>query len=266
MAGRGTDILLGGNPEYMARQQSLNEGVAEKVIKGEEKYVDDDEFVNFFHIDSFYRVQARRLGSHLHPLQAPVRRRAQASRQPRRPAHRRHRTARSPPHRQPAARPRRPPGRSGLVALLPVARRRPDAHLRLRPHLRPDAAARHGRRRADRTRHGQPRHRARAEAGRSAELRRPQAPARVRRRDEQAARERLHAAPRDPRGQDSPQRRRNQRHPRLRHGHGRRTVRREGRRVHRPRGRDRRVGHPCPAARAHAAVRARRRRLRLDPV
>ena len=57
MAGRGTDILLGGNPEYMARQQSLNEGVAEKVIKGEEKYVDDDEFVNFFHIDSFYRVK-----------------------------------------------------------------------------------------------------------------------------------------------------------------------------------------------------------------
>jgi preprotein translocase subunit SecA len=57
MAGRGTDILLGGNPEYMARQQSLNEEVAEKVAKGEEKYVDDDEFVNFFHIDSFYRVK-----------------------------------------------------------------------------------------------------------------------------------------------------------------------------------------------------------------
>ena len=57
MAGRGTDILLGGNPEYMARQQSLNEGVAEKVLKGEEKYVDDEEFVNFFHIDSFYRVK-----------------------------------------------------------------------------------------------------------------------------------------------------------------------------------------------------------------
>ncbi len=57
MAGRGTDILLGGNPEYMARQQSLNEGVAEKVVKGEEKYVDDDEFVHFFHVDSFYRVK-----------------------------------------------------------------------------------------------------------------------------------------------------------------------------------------------------------------
>ncbi|MGH9222171.1 MAG: preprotein translocase subunit SecA [Vicinamibacterales bacterium] len=57
MAGRGTDILLGGNPEYMARQQSLNEGVAEKVVKGEEKYVDDDEWVNFFHVDAFYRVK-----------------------------------------------------------------------------------------------------------------------------------------------------------------------------------------------------------------
>ena len=57
MAGRGTDILLGGNAEYMARQQSLNEGVAEKVAKGEEKYVDDDEFVNFFHVDAFYRVK-----------------------------------------------------------------------------------------------------------------------------------------------------------------------------------------------------------------
>ncbi|HYB94381.1 MAG TPA: preprotein translocase subunit SecA [Vicinamibacterales bacterium] len=57
MAGRGTDILLGGNPEYMARQQSLNEGVAEKVARGEEKYVDDDEWVNFFHVDSFYRVK-----------------------------------------------------------------------------------------------------------------------------------------------------------------------------------------------------------------
>src|SRR5690606_1886954 len=56
MAGRGTDILLGGNPEYMARQQALAEEVAEKLPKGEEKFVDDDEFVYFFHIDSFYRV------------------------------------------------------------------------------------------------------------------------------------------------------------------------------------------------------------------
>src|SRR5204862_5322046 len=56
MAGRGTDILLGGNAEHMARQQCLSEEVAEKVPKGEEKYVDDEEFVYFFHVDSFCRV------------------------------------------------------------------------------------------------------------------------------------------------------------------------------------------------------------------
>jgi preprotein translocase subunit SecA len=56
MAGRGTDILLGGNAEHMARQQALSEEVAEKLSKGEEKFVDDEEFVYFFHIDSFYRV------------------------------------------------------------------------------------------------------------------------------------------------------------------------------------------------------------------
>ncbi len=56
MAGRGTDILLGGNAEHMARQQALAEEVAEKLPKGEEKFVDDEEFVYFFHVDSFYRV------------------------------------------------------------------------------------------------------------------------------------------------------------------------------------------------------------------
>src|SRR5687767_12135579 len=57
MAGRGTDILLGGNPEHMARQQLLAEELAEKLPKGEEKFVDDDEFVYFFHVDAFYRVR-----------------------------------------------------------------------------------------------------------------------------------------------------------------------------------------------------------------
>jgi preprotein translocase subunit SecA len=57
MAGRGTDILLGGNAEHMARQQALNEGVAEKLPRGEERFVDDDEFVYFFMVDTFYRVK-----------------------------------------------------------------------------------------------------------------------------------------------------------------------------------------------------------------
>jgi preprotein translocase subunit SecA len=56
MAGRGTDILLGGNAEHMARQQALAEGMAEKLPRGEEKYVDDEAFVYFFHVDSFHRV------------------------------------------------------------------------------------------------------------------------------------------------------------------------------------------------------------------
>ena len=56
MAGRGTDILLGGNPEYMARQQALAEEVAERLPQEEAKFVDDSEFVYFFHLDNFYRV------------------------------------------------------------------------------------------------------------------------------------------------------------------------------------------------------------------
>src|SRR6476659_4036929 len=56
MAGRGTDILLGGNAEFMARQQSLAEEIAERLPKGEERFVDDEQFAYFYHLDGFYRV------------------------------------------------------------------------------------------------------------------------------------------------------------------------------------------------------------------
>jgi preprotein translocase subunit SecA len=56
MAGRGTDILLGGNPEFMARQQCLVQEIAERLPKGEERFSGDDEFVYFYHLDAFYRV------------------------------------------------------------------------------------------------------------------------------------------------------------------------------------------------------------------
>jgi preprotein translocase subunit SecA len=56
MAGRGTDILLGGNPEFMARQQSLAEQIAERLPKGQERFVEDEQFVYFYHLDAFYRV------------------------------------------------------------------------------------------------------------------------------------------------------------------------------------------------------------------
>ena len=56
MAGRGTDILLGGNPEYMARQQALKEEVAEEVPKDEFRVVDDESFVYFSQEDRYYRA------------------------------------------------------------------------------------------------------------------------------------------------------------------------------------------------------------------
>ena len=59
MAGRGTDILLGGNAEFMARQRSLADDLAERLPRGQERYVDDEEFVYFFHIDGFFRVPRR---------------------------------------------------------------------------------------------------------------------------------------------------------------------------------------------------------------
>ena len=56
MAGRGTDILLGGNAEFMARQQSLAEEIAERLPKGEERFVEDENYAYFYHLDAFYRV------------------------------------------------------------------------------------------------------------------------------------------------------------------------------------------------------------------
>jgi preprotein translocase subunit SecA len=56
MAGRGTDILLGGNAEFMARQQCLAEQIAERLPKGEERFVEDEQYVYYYHLDGFYRV------------------------------------------------------------------------------------------------------------------------------------------------------------------------------------------------------------------
>jgi preprotein translocase subunit SecA len=56
MAGRGTDILLGGNAEFMARQQCLAEQIAERLPKGEERFLEDEQYAYFYHLDAFYRV------------------------------------------------------------------------------------------------------------------------------------------------------------------------------------------------------------------
>ena len=57
MAGRGTDILLGGNPEFMTKDACLKEKVAERLSAEEAQYVADEHFYFFTHHDQFYRVR-----------------------------------------------------------------------------------------------------------------------------------------------------------------------------------------------------------------
>ena len=115
-----------------------------------------------------------------------------------RPAHHRHRAPREPPDRQPAPRPRRPPGRPGLLALLPVARRRPDEAVRVGARRRPDGADGPRGRRRDRVPARVQDHRERADPRRGLQLRHPQARGRVRRRHQPAARDDLRRARQGP--------------------------------------------------------------------
>jgi len=57
MAGRGTDILLGGNPEFMTKDACLKEKIAEKLSESEAQYIADEHFYFFTHHDQFYRVR-----------------------------------------------------------------------------------------------------------------------------------------------------------------------------------------------------------------
>jgi len=56
MAGRGTDILLGGNPEFMTKEACLKDRLAEPLPKGQEAYVSDQHYYYFQHQGQFYRV------------------------------------------------------------------------------------------------------------------------------------------------------------------------------------------------------------------
>ena len=57
MAGRGTDILLGGNAEFMTKDACLKEKTAERLSAEEAQYVADEHFYYFTHHDQFYRVR-----------------------------------------------------------------------------------------------------------------------------------------------------------------------------------------------------------------
>ena len=122
MAGRGVDIKLGGNPEHLARQQLAREG--------------------FEPGDAARASGSRELLPDLEARSSQPR----AGDRGRRAVHLRHRAPRVAAHRQPAARPRRAPGRPGRVALLPVRRGRPRAAVRRRSDLQdPRPARRRGR-------------------------------------------------------------------------------------------------------------------------
>ncbi|MCC6862621.1 MAG: SEC-C domain-containing protein, partial [Bryobacterales bacterium] len=60
MAGRGTDILLGGNADFMARDACLKEKLAETIPAGQETFLSDENFYRFYHRDQFYRVPRKR--------------------------------------------------------------------------------------------------------------------------------------------------------------------------------------------------------------
>src|SRR4051812_47731756 len=57
MAGRGTDILLGGNPEFMTKDECLKQKIAERLSAEDVQYVADEHFYYFTHHDQFYRVR-----------------------------------------------------------------------------------------------------------------------------------------------------------------------------------------------------------------
>ena len=175
MAGRGVDILLGGNPEGLAARDLRAEGLDLESDEGHAQL-------------ARARGQVRR-GDQGRGRQGP---------RARRPLRARHRAPRVPPHRQPAPRPLRPPGRPGREPLLPVARGRPHAPVRHRRHQLGDGQG-PARRRADRGEDGHQGHRAGPDHRRAAERRDPQERPQVRRGHERAAQGHLRAARPDPR-------------------------------------------------------------------
>ena len=96
------------------------------------------------------RPQRRKVSRGAREVSRPMPGRARAGARGRRPAHPRHRAPRVAAHRQPVARAFGTPGRPRQLAVFPLARRRPAAHLRRRPAQGPDGPDRDGGRRPDR--------------------------------------------------------------------------------------------------------------------
>ncbi len=132
MAGRGTDILLGGNPEFMAKQEALKRGLATavKAVSGDvEARPDDPTTAYWYYQGQEFSIPAEPWAELMTKFRAETDvEHAQGDRR-RRIVHPGHGTPRVAAHRQPVARTRRTPGRSRRIALLSVTGRRFDAHL-----------------------------------------------------------------------------------------------------------------------------------------
>jgi preprotein translocase subunit SecA len=120
---RGTDILLGGNPEFLARQQLHLRG-----LKPSETPIEEWNAAYEAALVEM-REQCRNEHGRGHPGG--------------RSSHSRDGEARVAAHRQSAARPCRPPGRPWIVAVFPLLGRRSHADLRRRSIEKRDAEARH---------------------------------------------------------------------------------------------------------------------------
>ena len=179
MAGRGTDIMLGGNPDFIADLELHQRGLS-PVETPEDFEAAWPEAVE----------KAKRAVAEEHEEVVGVGR----------PLRARHRAARVTPDRQPAPRPVRPAGRPWRVAVLPVARRRPDADVQRGQGRALHGVAEDSAGGADRVEGGQPVDQVGPDAGGAAELRDPQGPAQVRRRDEPAAARHLRRAAEGARG------------------------------------------------------------------
>jgi len=69
MAGRGTDILLGGNPEFMAKQELLKKGLAQalKAVAGEVSAKPDDPSISYFYYGGVeYKVDTAKWNETFH--------------------------------------------------------------------------------------------------------------------------------------------------------------------------------------------------------
>ena len=166
MAGRGTDIILGGNPEFLADKVLRDQGIDP---------VDHSEEYEKQYPEILAAIEEETASEH------------ERGRRGRRALRGRVRAARVATDRQPAARPFRPSGRPGREPVLPLARRRPDAAVQVRHRGVGAAGAQGARRPADREQAGLVLDRQRPGSGRGAELRDPQEHPQVRRRDEPAA-------------------------------------------------------------------------------